>query len=238
MIFGTIIYDVLKSLRKGSLLKILKRLCSMTCLILINVIILSGCKENDSVTVYKNDTSDTNRESTLDKINHDNLTDMNESAQNKSSTDQENTQDIYIQVCGAVNQPGVYKVRNSLRVYEVIEIAGGVTGEAATDVMNLASVITDEMKIYVPSKKEVEEGNYSSENSGTLSEKSSNSDKININSATLDMLMQLPGIGEAKATAIITYREQNGKFKCIEDVMNISGIKESAFNKIKDLIVV
>lgn len=148
---------------------------------------------------------------------------------------------VYIQISGAVKNPGVYEVKSGSRIFEVMDLSGGYTEEAATDVVNLARPVKDEMKIYIPTKKEVEMSNqdYFWENYQMPEEEKENSDgRVNLNTATKEELMSLPGIGESKAEAIIEYREKNGRFGDISDVMNISGIKEAAFEKIKELIVV
>lgn len=133
---------------------------------------------------------------------------------------------IYVFVCGAVNNPGVYEVSEGSRAFEVIEAAGGFTAEAADYVVNQAEVLKDETKLYIPTIEEVEE------------QSSSGSGKVNINFATKEELMTLPGVGEAKANQIIQYRNENGSFVRIEDIMLISGIKEGLFEKIKEYITI
>lgn len=148
---------------------------------------------------------------------------------------------VYIQISGAVKNPGVYEVKSGSRIFEVMDLSGGYTEEAATDVVNLARPVKDEMQIYIPTKKEVEMSNqdYFWENYQMPEEEKENSDgRVNLNTATKEELMSLPGIGESKAEAILDYREKNGGFGDISDIMKISGIKEAAFEKIKELIVV
>lgn len=148
---------------------------------------------------------------------------------------------VYIQISGAVKNPGVYEVKSGSRIFEVMDLSGGYTEEAATDVVNLARPVKDEMQIYIPTKKEVEMSNqdYFWENYQMPEEEKENSDgRVNLNTATKEKLMSLPGIGESKAEAIMDYREKNGGFSDISDIMKISGIKEAAFEKIKELIVV
>lgn len=150
---------------------------------------------------------------------------------------------VYVQICGAVNQPGVYKVSHTLRIFEVIDLAGGVTQEADTDVINLARPVEDEMKIYVPVRGESTDEDFNNLSENDLYESDGTGQGIedglvNINQADEEELMTLPGIGEAKAAAIIAYREENGVFSDISEIMNISGIKQAAFDKIKDLIKV
>lgn len=139
---------------------------------------------------------------------------------------------VYVHLCGAVVNPGVYKVASDTRVYEVVDMAGGITEEANVQAVNMAKPVEDEMQIYIPMAGEV----FNGENTQYYQE--TQEKLLNINQATKEELMELPGIGEAKAEAIIAYREENGLFTDITDIMNISGIKESAFSKIKDKIKV
>lgn len=134
---------------------------------------------------------------------------------------------LYVEVCGCVNIPGVYEVTEGTRVYQVIEMAGGLRGDADSKSINKAESVADGQQIYIPSK---DEAIAPAEDTGT--------ELVNINKASMDELMTLPGIGQSKAEAIISYRESGGRFETIEDIMNVSGIKDAAFNKIKELICV
>lgn len=134
-----------------------------------------------------------------------------------------------VYVTGQVEKPGVYKVPKGCRINEAIELAGGLTSKAVLGNINLAARVTDGQMIVVYSEDEpAEQATYKEEKPYP----------ININTATMEQLMKLPGVGEAKAKAIIKYREANGEFHKIEDIMNISGIKEAMFNNIKDYITV
>lgn len=141
--------------------------------------------------------------------------------------------DIYVYVTGRVHKPGVYKVDEGSRLFQVIELAEGFLDDADVESINLADKVYDGMKVIVYSKSVVDAG----ENTGSQSGDNT-SGKVNINTADMDELMTLPGIGESKARSILEYRDKEGLFKKIDDIMNISGIKEGAFNKIKDLITV
>lgn len=142
---------------------------------------------------------------------------------------------IYVFITGFIKNPGVYELPEGARLYELVELAGGFTEQAAQDYLNLAAYVKDGDKITVYSEEELAEAGGSITGS---SEEGSGGRCININTADKEMLMTLPGIGEAKADAIIKYREENGTFSSIEDIMNISGIKQGAFDKIKDLITI
>ncbi len=148
----------------------------------------------------------------------------------------------YVHICGEVVSPGVYKLPEGSRIFEAVEMAGGFTEAAASSWLNLAQVITDGMKIVVPSEAELDAaGGYSvfADSGAALPpEASADSGKVNINTADKEMLMTLKGIGEARAEDIIRYREESGPFQTIEDIMKVSGIKEAAFDKIKDDITV
>lgn len=150
-------------------------------------------------------------------------------------TEPEKEETVFVYICGAVNTPGVYELDKDARVFEAIRSAGGMTDEAAPDAINQARVVSDGEQIYVPTAEEAESQGTGGE--GTVTE-SAVDDKVNINTAGKDELMTLTGIGEAKAGSILRYREENGRFESIEELMEIEGIKEGVFNKIKDDITI
>lgn len=146
---------------------------------------------------------------------------------------------VFVYVCGAVNSPGVYQLDSDGRVFEAIGLAGGVTGEAAPEWINQARLVTDGERIYVPSRDEADAyGNGAAVPGTEAAGAAEGSGKININTAGKDELMELKGIGEAKAESILRYREEHGSFQSIEELMQIEGIKEGVFNKIKDDITI
>lgn len=143
---------------------------------------------------------------------------------------------IAVHVCGQVKKPGVYTLAQGARVSDAIDAAGGLTKDAAGDFINQAQKLEDEQQVYVPSQEEAKESPKVIQQETNNESHSENKGLVNINQATREELMTLPGIGEAKADMIITYREEHGKFASIEDIKNISGIKDGVFNKICDLI--
>jgi competence protein ComEA len=153
---------------------------------------------------------------------------------------------FYVDIKGSVNKPGVYKVDDQMIVNDLIKLAGGLTKNAYTKNINLATKLKEGMVVYVYSKNELtnttstttilNDAYYSYETTTTSSEVKV-SGKVNINTATKEELMTVSGIGESKAIAIIDYRKNN-KFNSIEDIMNVSGIGESLFAKIKEYITV
>lgn len=151
---------------------------------------------------------------------------LTEERMDESAESTEDTEYIFVYMCGAVNREGVYELPDGSRIYQAIEVAGGFREDADTKAVNQAEVLEDEERIYVPVIGE--EVLVESEESG----------KININKASKEELMTLPGVGESRAESIIKYREDVGAFQNIEDIMQVSGIKEGLFEKIKDLITV
>lgn len=150
---------------------------------------------------------------------------------------------IIIHITGEVKKPGVYELSEFSRISDAIEIAEGITSDADLTNVNLAYQLSDGQKIKIPCINNENNGNYIIENSGEKiiedSKYSESKDtKININTANISELTSLPGIGEATAKKIITYREENGKFKEIQEIKNVSGIGESKYNQIKDYIKV
>ena len=145
------------------------------------------------------------------------------------------------EVAGAVRTPGVVKLARGARVYEAIELAGGFAKDAAISAVNQASVLQDGQQLYIVTVEEQKTKQLSSsEDSLETSGEGRVADagKVNINQASEEELMTLPGIGASKAADIVRYREEQGRFEQIEDIMNISGIKEAVFGKIKDKITV
>ena len=155
--------------------------------------------------------------------------------------DKDNSTVIYVHLCGEVMNSGVYEVATGSRVIDLIELAGGFTKEAAGDYINQALVVSDGQRIYIPSLEEIKELPKHSEllvADVATSVQTTEQKRININLADAKELMELPGVGEAKAASIIEYRNTNGSFQSIEDLMKIPGIKEGLFQKVSPHITV
>lgn len=180
-------------------------------------------------------------------------------------------QSIYVDICGAVAQPGVYELSPDSRVFHAIEKAGGYLPEAAASYLNRARSLNDGQQIYVPTQEEVDsrmipqtqDGNVQNgersqaegigadgqisgtmidtqvpSDGGSADQSTSEASRINLNTADVSQLTTLTGVGESKALAIIAYREENGPFTSVEDIMNVPGIKEGTYEKIKDKIAI
>lgn len=165
--------------------------------------------------------------------------------ENKEDTENEKTIDeknyIVLHITGEVINPGIIKIEEGQRVADAIEAAGGVTPNANVNKINLAYILKDGQKLYVPSIYDEEEKEFITENIGKniLDESIENNNiKININTATESQLENLSGIGPSTAMKIVNYRKENGLFKSIDEIKNVPGIGESKFNAIKDNICV
>ena len=152
-------------------------------------------------------------------------------------TESDDTEEVcYVYICGAVVHPGVYAFPTGSRIYEVIEAAGGMTEESDETLVNQAELVTDGMMIRIYTQAEADELR---RKEGDAAEGRAQSDgRVDINSASVTELMMLPGIGSAKAEAIVVYREEYGALSSIEDLMNIPGIKEGVFRQIREHIKV
>ena len=164
---------------------------------------------------------------------------------------------VYVDIKGAILNPGVYEIESGKKVIDVINLAGGLTEQANTSMINLAKQVTDEMVVIIYTNEEVEKAKQEEpiikivekecvcpeiKNDACL-EKNTNIDndtssetsneKINLNKATIEELQTLDGIGETKAKAIIAYRQEKGKFNSIEELLEVTGIGEALYDKIK-----
>lgn len=165
---------------------------------------------------------------------------------------------MYVEVKGAINKPGVYEVTSNNIINDVINFAGGLKENAYTDNINFSKKVSDELVIYVFTKSEYIKNNKVTSECSTdsylidncteskvsiITATENNNDNnesllININLATLDQLITLPGIGESKANNIIAYREEKGFFNTINDLKNVSGIGDATFEQLKKFITV
>ena len=162
---------------------------------------------------------------------------------------------IYVDVCGAVANPGVFQLAAGSRVFQAIEAAGGYLPEAVQNCVNRAGVLTDGQQLYILTQEEMEQqgldpaemagasdgqmnGSAGTGQNTGIADQAQQDNRININTADETQLTTLTGIGATRAQAIIAYRQENGPFAAIEDIMNVQGIKEGTFAKIKDEIVV
>ncbi|MGX4600884.1 helix-hairpin-helix domain-containing protein [Faecalimicrobium sp. JNUCC 81] len=187
-----------------------------------NIYVVSESEENNKQTISKN-----NKENN-DKIEDIKVAKSNKDVNNKVAT-------IYIS--GEVNSPGVVTIDSDKRLSDAIDKLGGLTKEADFNRINLAMKIEDEKHYIIP--KIGEELEFNNEESNTMkSFENKDSNKININTATVQELDSLPGVGEATANKILNYRQENGTFKSIEEIKNVNGIGEKKYEDLKDAICI
>ncbi len=200
--------------------------------ILLTSIEQDNSSTNDELLLYDNQA--TNKLESV-QIDIDHPSDTEEGLENNT---------IYVHICGAVLNPDVYQINANERLVDLIKEAGGLVPEAAGDYINQAMVLEDGQRIYIPTKDELKEllpadyliGQIDNKEDGQSDEKVPT--RVNINTADEMELMSLPGIGQAKAKTIIDYRNKNGEFSAISNLMDVPGIKEGLFSKIEDLITV
>ncbi len=154
---------------------------------------------------------------------------ISEEKNNDSELKNEERINIYADISGCVEKPGVYEVEEGTRMFQLIEKAGGLTKDADIEGLNRAEIVSDGQKIIIYAKGERHE----SENTGV-----SSSGKININTADASQLQTISGVGPVTAEKIIEYRKANGKFSSIEDIKNVSGIGDKTFEKIRENITI
>ena len=233
---------------------------------------LTGCRDKDSEFLEKELEQEENSQ---DSSEQESRQQPKADSQKNSGTQPESgdvPETIYVDVCGAVAEPGVYELSSDSRVFQAIEKAGGYLPEAAVSYLNRARSLSDGQQIYVPTREEVDSqtipptqdgttqtgtiadnnvngtgstdstkiGKASGDNQQPTSDSAGGSadSRINLNTADVSQLTTLTGVGESKALAIIAYREENGPFTSVEDIMNVPGIKEGTYEKIKDKIAI
>lgn len=203
--------------RAGKKMRGISLIISIAVVCVLYSVILTGCRDGEE-------------EISLDRV----LASVQETVQETELVlaQQEDTKEqmICVYVCGEVCSPGVVELPAGSRANAAVLKAGGLTQEADRNYVNLAALLTDGEKLYIPSALEAAELERPAEDGeGGL---------VNINTAGRDRLLTLPGIGESRAQDIISYREKNGDFVSIEDIMKVPGIKAVAFEKIKEKITV
>ena len=190
-----------------------------------------------------------------DKIEEQNEVKLQSTGEQNAPAEKAEPQTIYVHVCGAVVNPSVYELPAGSRVYEAVQIAGGFTEDADESYVNQAQTLSDGVKLVIPTIEQTqamvtensevdlvgivgEQGGVQETAASAQGETASSDGKININTASEAELCNIPGIGATRAAAIVAYRQEKGGFSSVEDIMNVSGIKEGTYEKIKDSIKV
>ena len=193
-------------------------------LIIYALLFLSGCaSEMPEFMDVQSVVDDTDRQE--DAIQQE-ISAIEEAAEDEKSVP------VTVHICGAVINPGVYELPPGSRIVDAVDKAGGLSEDADESYVNLAAIPNDGEQIFIPT---IEEAVIMKQ---TPQETGMSSGKVNINTADKTLLCTLPGIGDTRAADIIAYRQEHGNFSAIEDIMQVSGIKEGSFQKIKEMIVV
>ena len=147
---------------------------------------------------------------------------------------------LYVYVCGAVRRPGVYTFAPDERWYAAVEKAGGLTEEADPDQVNLALPLADGQRLYIPRKGEeaVSSGNGTGWEEAAPAQEAVGQSLVNLNTADAEELITLPGIGKTRAESILAYRKERGRFQRPEELMQVEGIKEKTYEKLRDFITI
>ena len=194
--------------------------------------------------IHKNDQPAINNSQVLSENNRNQSADFskdksysNASTTNVNSPSKQNT--VTVDIAGAVKHSGVYTLKNGARLNDLLKVCGGLTDKAETKAINRAALLKDQDQIYVPHIGEKIENipatsNTTTNSKSTTDSASPNSEQVHLNSATVEDLQKLNGVGQKKAEQIIAYRDQNGGFKQIEDLTKVTGIGEKTFEKLKD----
>ena len=175
-------------------------------------------------------------------VNNDDLTvNSSKTAQKSTSkpTKTANSKWLIVDVEGAVNKPGVYRLLATARVYDAIQHAGGLTEQADTSAINQAQKLHDQSQVFVPDKNNSSTASNTAQTTAANTDNSTTDSKtINLNTADVTELQNLPGVGPKKAELIIQYRQEKGSFSKIEDLTEVQGIGEKTFAKIKSQLTV
>ena len=202
---------------------------------------LTGCTSANKEIILSDNTAN----NTLEAEAFSSQEDSGKETKTPETLDNEPPENVVVYVCGAVVNPGVYELPEGSRIDDALAAAGGFSEDADRTYVNLAARLSDGSKLQIPTisetsdealTKEIE--SFDTGDNGYKSGASDGSGLININTASQTELATLPGIGEGIAGKIIKYRDENGSFKSIEDIMKVSGIKDKLFSKIKDQITV
>ncbi len=220
-----------------------KRAAAEILLLALVLLCCIGCTQQKEDSLESLLPEEIGAEENLEKSTEADREEATEEIKEKAGEEKEDSKRIFVYVCGAVHMPGVYELEAGARIYQAVVLAGGVREDAAEEFVNQAQQLQDGERIYIPTEEEIRQGTaeVTTGNPGigdTRAESTQGGGKVNLNTASEEELKTLSGIGDTRAKSIIAYREENGGFQAIEDLMKVEGIKEGVFEKIKDSITV
>lgn len=211
-------------------------------IVVVGIIYLnSGFKElnkNDTESIFVDENSDASNNDSNKNSDSKNKGSKSNIKENKDAVVSQADKNIVVEIKGEVKKPDVYILNENAIIKDLIEAAGGLTENADLTNINRAKKLQNHDLIYIANKNEAIKGSQSSESSSSSKDTGNSDKKININTANLEELKTINGVGDAKAKSIMEYREKNGGFKSIDDIKNVTGITEKMFEKIKEQIEV
>jgi len=209
----------------------IKLLVSISVIAVISVLGWSGLSEGGT-------DAPTQQISFIEEVQGEEKEEKNPEEIEKSQEVEVANQEVLIDIKGHVMQPGVYRMKTGDRIIDAVEKAGGFLEGADSDKVNLAALLADEMVIIVPKEGEEIEVVVQQPVTNETGDSGTSGGLVNINTASLEELTTLTGIGPSKAKAIVDYRTENGLFKKEEDIMQVTGIGQKSFEKLRDEITV
>lgn len=214
----------------------------ITTIVVVGIIYLnSGFKElkkNDTESIFVDENSDTSNNESSKNSDSKNKGSKSNIKENKDAVVSQADKNIVVEIKGEVKKPDVYILNENAIIKDLIEAAGGLTENADLTNINRAKKLQNHDLIYIANKNEAIKGSQIIGSSSSSKDTGNSDKKININTANLEELKTINGVGDAKAKSIIEYREKNGGFKSIDDIKNVTGITEKMFEKIKEQIEV
>lgn len=212
----------------------------ITTIVVVGIIYLnSGFKElkkNDTESIFVDENSDASNNDSSKNSDSKNKGSKSNIKENKDAVVSQADKNIVVEIKGEVKKPDVYILNENAIIKDLIEAAGGLTENADLTNINRAKKLQNHDLIYIANKNEAIKGNQSSESISSSKDTGNSDKKININTANIEELKTINGVGDARAKSIIEYREKNGGFKSIDDIKNVTGITEKMFEKIKEQI--
>lgn len=211
-------------------------------IVVVGIIYLnSGFKElkkNDTESIFVDENSDASDNGSSKNSDSKNKGSKSNLKENKDTVVSKTDKNIVVEIKGEVKKPDVYILNENAIIKDLIEAAGGLTDNADLTNINRAKKLQNHDLVYIANKNEAIKGSQGTEASSSSKDTGNSDKKININTANLEELKTINGVGDAKAKSIIEYREKNGNFQSIEDIKNVTGITEKMFEKIKEQIEV
>jgi len=220
----------------------MNRIKYIICVVFGALLFLAGCSGDEEIISMSGSLKQAEAQSTVSVSEDSSNSGSVATGDDIKSAAADSESSIFVFICGAISKPGVYEMPEGSRVYELINRAGGITSDGAVNSVNQAETLQDSQQVYIPRRDEVTvtvaSGTLGADTPGAAGQGALGKALININTADETTLQQINGIGASRAADIVAYRNTNGSFEEIEDIMKVPGIKNGLFSRIKDQISV